>query len=358
MKYIEEKLSKVPRARLGLRADLRIKFSLYRMIFWKKSENICSVIFAKQKLAVLVLIAFLLISVAAPTYAYESKQVTVGHFLYPIKLAIEKAEYKISDDKSETLLKFSIRRMEEADALASKTDQDQKISLLMNEAIVLRDRAIENSGQKEKDTIKQFQDKSHDVLSQVANKIGVESGDEVTDEVALTIENIKNIDLNKKFDNQNEKSNAVILKNKNTETIRSGNASSSQVIREKQEIRKEERVEIKTRTINEVDNRAVTEKKNKLDNAKNDVKKLETQLKQADYHSDDVDMLVNKLNNRIERVEKSADDIQVEKDIKSIKALTNNAELFIKKNQGDNLEKKSNKNLGDNNSNPKGNSKK
>lgn len=127
MEKLDRILAALPKHKLSRQADFKIKIQLYRLIFLGKLEK--TPVFAHKGLA----FAMLLIMMFGTTaiYAYASGNVLPGTQLYPIKLAIETIEQKISVNlptKISTYEKFSARRLQEAVTLSQKnlaTSTDQ-----------------------------------------------------------------------------------------------------------------------------------------------------------------------------------------------------------------------------------------
>lgn len=125
MENFEKYLSSLPKAKLSPKADRKIKFKLYRMIFISKVESFFDYnwkpILMNKRLAVV--FSVLTIFFATSIYAYASGNVLPGNRLYPLKLAIEKIEQKVAVSDSAKIAtneKISARRLEEAVSLSKK----------------------------------------------------------------------------------------------------------------------------------------------------------------------------------------------------------------------------------------------
>ena len=184
MKNIEKKLNRLPRAKLSRKADWQFKFLLYKTIIKKKFLTIVGFGVLRERAFVCSVILLILSFVVLPSYAYASKKVTVGHILYPVKVMVENVELNLSENKTEKLLKFSLRRIEEAEVVASKKQNKQNITTLMNESVKLKNKAIEHSSEKNDIYFEKYNDNSYEALLQVAVDVGVESDDDVIDAVA------------------------------------------------------------------------------------------------------------------------------------------------------------------------------
>jgi|GEM_PF-3138313 len=137
----EKLLATLPKNKLGRKADLKIKFQLYRLIWLQRFAGIFD--FSRGQLlnlnrgwalAIIVVIALGSTSI----YAYASNDVLPGNQLYPLKIVLEKIEQNIAIDKTAkiaNLEKVSSRRLREAVELSQKNSDSDKTKGAINEKI-------------------------------------------------------------------------------------------------------------------------------------------------------------------------------------------------------------------------------
>lgn len=145
MDHLDKLLSALPKNKLRRRADFKIKFRLYRLIFLNKLETAFD--FSALNKGWAVAFAVLLVISTTSVYAYASDDVVPGNQLYPLKIAIEKIEQKIAVTpaaKIETYNKLSARRLQEAVVLSEKNpNSSQTKNIKKNiEAEVINQAAI------------------------------------------------------------------------------------------------------------------------------------------------------------------------------------------------------------------------
>jgi hypothetical protein len=328
MKNIEKKLNRLPRAKLSRKADWQFKFLLYKTIIKKKFLTIVGFGVLRERAFVCSVILLILSFVVLPSYAYASKKVTVGHILYPVKVMVENVELNLSENKTEKLLKFSLRRIEEAEVVASKKQNKQNITTLMNESVKLKNKAIEHSSEKNDIYFEKYNDNSYEALLQVAVDVGVESDDDVIDAVALTLESVKKND-EKKVNIRNQKKGAEAL------SAEDGNIPKIEKKKYKLEDDKGSKSSLRVDK-NNTKPSPRKQKKHEIGNLKKEVKKLEFELKKENYKKDDVELMMKKLHTRIDKAEKEPNKQKLKKIINPTSALIDNAKLFIEKNSKEN----------------------
>ncbi len=316
MHDLEKKLNNLPKAKLGKRADFRMRYLIYKSIFIKFKKEFNSIFhFEKHAFAVMVsLLLMFSIIVGVPGYAYASNEVTNGHFLYPIKKVVEKVEFTFTfsdDKKSEKLEKFAQRRFAEAEIISEEIMEDElEYSLVetIEEALQLKKQAknmkTADGLDDKKNTNKQ--DKEIKILSNIAEQVGIGAEEKVLDTVAEALDNAKN----KQVKEQKETSSMPQKKNINKQKLDEG---------EQKEL--------------------IIKSKASFGRIKQEAKKLEEDLSSEGYNLLDVEILSQKLNFKIKKSEKALEknDIEeVERILESVEALSNNAKHFIKKNNNGN----------------------
>ncbi|MDO8592674.1 MAG: DUF5667 domain-containing protein [bacterium] len=143
MDNLEKILANLPKPKLRLKADLKIKSKLYYLILSKRLEKLFSqpaprgqVYILKNSLAIALMI--IIIFSGTSIYAYSSGEVMPGNRLYSLKRAMEKVEQQASITpaaKSQTYQKFSQRRLEEALRLSRRKSSGGQISNADNQQV-------------------------------------------------------------------------------------------------------------------------------------------------------------------------------------------------------------------------------
>lgn len=146
MDNLEKKLINIPKHKLGLKADLKIKICLYKMIILEKVSNFSQSFLSKNiflnRVMVVALMIFIILGSTA-FYAYGSEKITLGDKLYPLKLTLESVKNNLTPSSVSKVTNYnnlSTRRLEEALILSNKQKEADKH---ITETI---DRAIENVG--------------------------------------------------------------------------------------------------------------------------------------------------------------------------------------------------------------------
>ena len=122
---LEKILNNLPKNKLSRRADLRIKFQLYRLLAFAYLKRLFSFnhelsLLNKGLVAAMVLVV---IFGATSIFAYASDSVVPGNIIYPLKKAVEKLEQNIAPSKTAKIAAYekqSVRRLEEAVNLSEK----------------------------------------------------------------------------------------------------------------------------------------------------------------------------------------------------------------------------------------------
>jgi hypothetical protein len=125
MDMLEKILNSLPKNKLSRYADFKIRFQLYRLMFFAYLKKLFTFnhqlsLFNKGLVAALVVIV---IFGATSIFAYASDSVVPGNIIYPLKKAVEKLEQNIAPSKAAKIAvyeKQSVRRLEEAVNLSQK----------------------------------------------------------------------------------------------------------------------------------------------------------------------------------------------------------------------------------------------
>lgn len=141
MENLEKLLSELPKNKLSRQADLKIKYRLYRIIILNNLASIfdfSNLRALSMNKAWVIAAVILLICGTTSVYAYASNDILPGNQLYPVKIALEKIEQKITTNntsKIANLEKFSERRLNEAVGLSQKKQESDKAGQKINEDI-------------------------------------------------------------------------------------------------------------------------------------------------------------------------------------------------------------------------------
>ncbi len=125
MDNLEKILNNLPKNKLSRRADLKIRFQLYRLMVFAYLKRLFVFnhelsFLNKGLVAAMVLV---LIFSATSIFAYASDSVVPGNIIYPLKKAVEKIEQNIAPNKTAKIAAYekqSVRRLEEAVNLSQK----------------------------------------------------------------------------------------------------------------------------------------------------------------------------------------------------------------------------------------------
>lgn len=134
MDNLEKILANLPKPKLRLKADLKIKSQLYYLIFLNRVIKLIGNLRPQSYIlrnSLIVALLIIIIFSGASIYAYSSSNVAPGSRLYLLKRAVEKAEQQVSFTpaaKSQTFQKFSQRRLEEALRLSRRKSAVGQIS--------------------------------------------------------------------------------------------------------------------------------------------------------------------------------------------------------------------------------------
>lgn len=133
MDNLEKILNNLPKNKLSRRADLKIKFRLYRLLVLDYLKNLFAFnhklsLLNKGLVAAMVLV---LIFSATSIFAYASDSVVPGNIIYPLKKAVEKLEQNIAPSKTAKIAAYekqSVRRLEEAVNLSQKNSSTTPVA--------------------------------------------------------------------------------------------------------------------------------------------------------------------------------------------------------------------------------------
>lgn len=117
MDKLEKTLNTLPRKKIPMMADLRLRWRIYKMT---RPESI-----PLLKPVFVAAFCVVLVFSSVSSYAYASENVTEGNPLYPIKRGLEKVELSLSTPKAkeEKLIKFTKRRLNEMKRLTAVTNE-------------------------------------------------------------------------------------------------------------------------------------------------------------------------------------------------------------------------------------------
>lgn len=349
MDNLEKQLNRLPKARLRVGADASLRLKLHLVIWRERLEGFRVWLSPSPRLAVAFLVLiFLFTTLSVPVYAYTSNSVTSEHFLYPVKQTVEKIELGLSlspESKAETLVKISNHRLDEAVVLSNKKNSEA-LQKSLNEVVSLNQKAQDellnakkDLGVKIDEIIEESKEEQIKKLEKVAVNIGVEAEDDAIENVALTMDFVKSYSKNKKERPEYRKENFNTFPESDNKKEDGSIATTSED--EKQEALNEK---------NDKDNKndeslkKMAEKisptrqdkkdlENDLEEMKKGVETLKNDLKKEDLKESDVKIMVEKLDNRVEKVEKMIEEEELDDAdavLKSTQAIKNNAKSFIK----------------------------
>ena len=348
MESLEKQLNSLPKAKLGLKADLRIRFALYRELL-KRGLPVFGRGFLLKPAAALAILA-LLVACIVPGYAYASGNVTRGSFLYPVKLAVEQVELKLAINenfKAETLAKFSLRRLSEAKVLAEKdggSEQEDNLKKTIDEAVALHREAgtaYDNAGHSAAESgpdgkVGRLEEKSESALKTVAQTVGLDADDELIDKISLAMEDVRN--GRRKTPAEPEPENESLSEETEaTGTIQKQPEDQTEKPETGENYGKENHENIKTlKPESSPDKNGGTEKNaadNKKEDAINDLKtevdKLKTEVRGEEFRPGEVEKLFDHLDRRVKKLEDEKK--ATPEDVNSAKAFTVNAKYFMNK---------------------------
>ncbi|HOZ56184.1 MAG: hypothetical protein BWY51_00182 [Parcubacteria group bacterium ADurb.Bin316] len=340
MTNIEDQLNKLPKGRLGLKADWRLRFVFLRLRWQKRFTEYSSLLVIKKMAPVVIVAALLLSLVYLPYYAYASEGVVKGNILYPIKQSIEKIELSLADTpakKIEVYTKLAERRLAEAEKLSekdSKTANDNLASTIDNMAVLtVEARAeIENELNLEKkewaiNKIAQIKERQLEKMEKIANRFGLQASDNLLDSLALNIDDLKK-------DKQEKNDFTRILSEVRVSTTTKDYRLFSQI---KTEISGLATVSTSTVIIAKpgsasikIDQTIIAES---WDNANDQIAALKESLLAQGVSENEFNNLFNKLDDRLNKAQDSINSgnfMQADGLIKSTEALSNNAKHFLK----------------------------
>lgn len=339
---LEEQLNKLPKGRLRLKADLKIKSGLYILI-WQK--RLAFLLMPKYRLVYGAAMAVFCLTIIVPAYAYSSPAVNSSSWLYPVKQAIENLEIKMAAEpaaKVNVLEKLADRRLAEAENLSKKNagETGHLIKSTINEALNLNALADDElvklpvaSNTENYTAVKNNYKKNFTArLSNTAANVGIKADDELLDNISLALD---------RFSAQ-AKNNAGKAQEKFSNYFPEASSTNAQEAINNEKIEKADDEDIVNKN-NSRDNRAIGQKRNftekeaadELKNTEQNISLLKTKINKKDYTPEEVDVLFDKLDKKIEKAEEAlkTGDLQKTADlIESTESLTNNAEHFIKSN--------------------------
>ena len=372
MDKFDDQLNKLPKFKLGRRADLRIRWHFFASR-WQRSRAdwLVGLKSPRFRLAAVSLVLLALV-IYIPSYSYASASVTEGHWLYPIKHTIETVEINLQttpEDQAVVNAKMAERRLEEAAYLAERTgSQEAQVADTIKKALVF-DQASEAALEKvapseaKTETVNKITDKKVnqvESLSQVAQGIGLHSSEDTLDTISLALETAKaapgeskswparttrpdrrvKTDRGKAVATSSEENagagddavwqdtaaatGTLPQMGENDEgTIATGTGNTIKFDRPGRNLPPGQAKKV------EQDYKAVKE----------EVSQFENNLKQNDYNEEDVNSLFTRLRSKLDKAQENIDEGQLDEAssvLDTTEALKNNAEHFIRPNQENN----------------------
>lgn len=207
MKDIEKNLNNLPKGRLSLTADLRIRYRMWR-VGREMNAPMTSMAFSYRAVALSLLLVILAGS-ATGTYAYSSPEVVRGNILYPVKRGIEKVEARlVKTPQAEVVFhnKLAERRLAEADVLSRKISADgtaKKPEAEFDDTIAEAGLEISNTnkvaqriddGQERESVFGRLADNNLEKVEKMkilANRLGLATSEDTTEKIASVMEDTK-----------------------------------------------------------------------------------------------------------------------------------------------------------------------
>jgi hypothetical protein len=202
MVRLEQKLSSLPKAKLSVLRNYRIRFALF-FLGIKKPTTIfeASFSFSSYAKGALISVSLLAISVTLPAYAYASGNITADSPLYFLKRGVEKIEMALTPSNAKPALhmKLAERRLIEAGAIAKRGNGERSISLriaAVQEAQKEEQKAGNAAGLSAAgDDLKKIQEKKFDLyaresdaIKEIANDVSLEMKGNIIENVAKMID--------------------------------------------------------------------------------------------------------------------------------------------------------------------------
>lgn len=346
MRNIEKQLNNLPKGRLSRRADFSIRYKLMKAGLHQDFYGLNFNFFASARLrpvmAVLVILV-LVFSGVTSAYAYNSDQVTRASMLYPVKRGLEQIESQFATTPAAQVRlhnKFAERRIAEAQILSDATESSSApaasgtagdivpvklrhefefnatLSDADNEIDQANTMAAEVSDRTELDQSLSLLSDSHledlDKIKAMAERVGLESDDLTTDNIALVLDNIKN--------HQQRIVRAISQFNGNL----------------KKAGENDENGEAATSTIETAIISTTTEANNSLDRVKSDINQLQNDLsRNGRVSAKQIKRLTERLNKKVDQAETAIESGDLNKFnglLKATEALTNNGQHFLRGN--------------------------
>ena len=371
-----KQLNKLPKEKLKRRKDYSIRLNLYKLIIRNKTRELEKVFIPKQfKFVPAIAVILLIILVSVPGYAYASSKVTQGHALYPIKKGIETIEISLAQSdiaKVKKYVKMAERRLDEAETLSGKDNSEENMVNTINEAMENSFEADLELGnifsEKEIEKMEKVIDKAKAeqgiLLATIAQNVGVTASETVIDSVALALET-----TNAGKNNKEELNRGQTKKIINT-LPEAGFATTTYAGEVDEATNTEEFIkDSKLKKAEEKNLQKIEQKKHTHEIARESlselisrVEGLKEELQTTEYEEDDVNILFERLDKRINKAQEFIEEDKLsgfEGILQSTSAISNNAKHFIKT-QKDNSKKNKSENTEDENNeiNNKGNSNK
>lgn len=337
MKNIEEQLKNLPKAKMPLTADLKIRIMIYRLQWRKYAEkqNIFR-LFSRKMAYAFASVLLLASTVSVPAFAYASPGVVKGNPFYPLKILLEKAELAIpksNEAEAKIYEKNVSRRLAEAEILSKQTGGKTADYLVetVNQAQTDKEKAsaiISGLGET-KDAgllkkIDQTEKQQEALIKQVAQNVGLEASDKVVNSVSLMISTIS------------DKANKADKRLDSEETSPKGNVGDSKGMRNVEQ-RRTEATSSESMPIPDTRDEAIATQTPKspidLGAEKKKLDEMAKTIKQDDFPGKGADTLRAKLETRNKKTSQALDEGNLgkaEELIKESHRLMDNAKFFLK----------------------------
>lgn len=349
MNKLEKQLNNLPKARLSRSRSLRLRGLIYKEMIKQYRERL----FGQRELIwrhlvpVGVTVVILALVVVIPSYSYASGQVTRGHWLYPVKETIEKMEVSLAnseEEKTKVYNKLVDRRLAEAKVIShTQGNKNGALTATVNAAVSFSAAADYSAQQVKKGVTaetKEKREKQVDVLIDIAQSVGVGAPEQTVDSIALALDKMKT------------KKTRAQVKPKETFPIAEEAATTSGKVEKTESdtsttgsVKLTPASRAKPRAFGQVKNFKAEEVKKKIEELKNKVNKLKKDFVEEEYDEDEVEVLVGRLNDKIDKAKDSAEKKNygnLPGIFHSAEALSDNAKYFMR--QDNDNDEKNNKN--------------
>jgi len=355
MDKLIKQLNNLPKAKLRRKKDLKLRFNLYKLIWQESKERIVFFLAPPRQFKPVLTVAVILLifMISIPGYAYASHNVTRGHVLYNIKKSIEEFELdlaKSEEARVKKYIKMANRRLAEAGVLSSRDEENGNLVNTINEAMdnsfqadlglenIFRDKDVE----KIKKLIEKTKVEQEIILTGIAQTVGINVKEEVLNSVALALETTKlsiEEELNRgqarKFINNLPEAEFSTA----TEEEASEEATGTEEIPEVTKPQRPIEISLDKRQPKIFMHEAAQQS---LQVLKDRVDELKEELPAAEYEAEDITVLFERLDKRIEKAQEFIEEDKLSGFkglLQSTTAISNNAKHFIKSQKNNNNNK-------------------